>query len=45
MELLLLMAAATLLIMLLSFLALTREERDVNREFAQSLGRPPVAGD
>ncbi|WP_412026406.1 hypothetical protein [Deinococcus yunweiensis] len=45
MELLLLMAAATLLIMLLSFLALTREERDINREFTQNLSRPPVAGD
>ena len=38
MTLMLLMAAVTLLIMLLSFLSLTQEERAVNREYLQTLG-------
>lgn len=38
MTLILLMAAVTLLIMLLSFLSLTHEEREVNREYLKLLG-------
>ncbi|WP_165795283.1 hypothetical protein [Deinococcus koreensis] len=39
MTLILLMAAVTLLIMLLSFLSLTHEEREVNREYLRLLDR------
>ncbi|GGM15750.1 hypothetical protein [Deinococcus aerophilus] len=39
MELIVLMAAATLLIMLLSFFSLTREDRDINREYLDLLAQ------
>jgi hypothetical protein len=39
MELIALMAAATLLIMLLSFFSLTREDRDINREYLDLLAQ------
>lgn len=47
MELLLLMAAVTLLIMLLSFLSLTEEERELSRNQASAGGREqlPAGGD